>query len=325
QPYKLQQRTKGTMKGTVLITGGAGFIGSHVASELLKAGYHVRVLDSLVTQVHGETPKRPAYLHKSAEFILGDVRNPEIVDAALSGVDAVYHFVALVGVGQSMYQIAEYTSVNNLGTAVLLERLVKHPVQKLIVASSMSIYGEGLYLGPDGEPYNQVCRAKQQLKAREWEMTTRDGIPLRPVRTPESKQPSLASVYALSKYDQEQMCLMVGRAYGVSTVALRFFNAYGPFQSLSNPYTGVLAIFASRLMNGKRPIIFEDGEQLRDFVSVHDIAQACRLALEVNAAQDLVLNVGSGQTIAVKDVARKLAKVLGKDIEPEITGDYRVG
>ena len=192
------------MKGTVLITGGAGFIGSHVASELLKAGYHVRVLDSLITQVHGETPKRPAYLNKHAEFILGDVRNPEVVDEALSGVDAVYHFVALVGVGQSMYQIAEYTSTNNLGTAVLLERLVKQRVSKLIVASSMSVYGEGRYLAPDGKPYDCAVRTTKQLKAHEWEMTTPDGLPLRPAPTPESKQPSLASVYALSKYDQNR-------------------------------------------------------------------------------------------------------------------------
>jgi len=313
------------MKGTVLITGGAGFIGSHVATELLKAGYHVRVLDSLVTQVHGESPKRPGYLDKNVEFLLGDVRDADVLDKALIGVEAVYHFVALVGVGQSMYQIAEYTSVNNLGTAVLLERLVKHSVRKLIVASSMSVYGEGLYVTPDGQPYAQASRTAKQLKTRDWEMATPQGMPLRPVATPESKQPSLASVYALSKYDQEQMCLMVGRAYDVPTVALRFFNAYGPFQSLSNPYTGVLAIFASRLLNGKRPIIFEDGEQLRDFVSVYDIARACRLALESDAAQDVVFNVGSGRSIAIKDVARKLAEVLGKDIEPEISGKYRVG
>jgi len=313
------------MKGTVLITGGAGFIGSHVAAELLRAGYHVKVLDNLVTQVHGEDPDRPAYLHEDVEFVLGDVRNPEVVDEALTGVEAVYHFVALVGVGQSMYQIAEYTSVNNLGTAILLERLVKQRVSKLIVASSMSIYGEGLYLTPDGHPYPHATRSAKQLKAHEWEMTTAEGLPLRPVATPEIKQPSLASVYALSKYDQEQMCLMVGRAYGLSTVALRFFNAYGPYQSLSNPYTGVLAIFASRLMNGKRPMIFEDGEQLRDFVSVYDVAQACRLAMEVEAAQDLVFNVGSGYTINVKDVAKKLARILGKKIDPEITGNYRVG
>jgi len=313
------------MRGTVLITGGAGFIGSHVASELLRAGYQVRILDSLVTQVHGDTPSRPTYLHKDAELMLGDVRNPEAVDEALAGVDAVFHFVALVGVGQSMYQIAEYTSVNNLGTAVLLERLVKHPVSKLIVASSMSVYGEGLYLTPSGLPYAAANRSTTQLKAHEWEMSTPEGVPLRPVPTPESKQPSLASVYALSKYDQEQMCLMVGKAYGVPTVALRFFNAYGPFQSLSNPYTGVLAIFASRLMNGKRPIIFEDGQQIRDFVSVYDVAHACRLALEVEAAKDLTFNIGSGQFVTVREVAEKLAKVLGKDLEPEITSKYRVG
>jgi dTDP-L-rhamnose 4-epimerase len=313
------------MKGTVLITGGAGFIGSHVASELLRAGYHVRVLDSLVTQVHGERPDRPSYLESDAEFILGDVRNPEILDEALSGVEAVYHFVALVGVGQSMYQIAEYTSVNNLGTATLLERLVKHQASKLIVASSMSVYGEGLYVTPSGEPYPQAARTLQQLRARQWEMSTPDGLPLTPAPTPETKQPSLASVYALSKYDQEQMCLMVGRAYGIPTVALRFFNAYGPYQSLSNPYTGVLAIFAARLLNGKRPIIFEDGQQLRDFVSVYDIARACRLALEVNEAQDQIFNVGSGREITILEIAQKLAKVLGKKVDPEINGNYRVG
>ncbi|HEX4165147.1 MAG TPA: NAD-dependent epimerase/dehydratase family protein [Bryobacteraceae bacterium] len=313
------------MKGTVLITGGAGFIGSHVAAELLNAGYQIRVLDSLITQVHGDAPNRPAYLRKEAEFVLGDVRNPEVVDDALAGVDAVYHFVALVGVGQSMYQTAEYTSVNNLGTAVLLERLVKFPVSKLIVASSMSVYGEGLYVTPAGQPYSHAARTTEQLKAHQWEMFASDGSPLQPAPTPESKQPSLASIYALSKYDQEQMCLLMGRAYGVPTVALRFFNAYGPFQSLSNPYTGVLAIFASRLLNGERPKIFEDGKQLRDFVSVYDVAQACRLALETSAAQDLVFNVGSGQKITIRDVARRLAKVLGRSMEPEITAKYRVG
>ncbi len=313
------------MKGTVLITGGAGFIGSHLASELLRAGYHVRVLDSLIAQVHGARPERPAYLHKDAELMVGDVRNPDVLDRALAGVDAVYHFVALVGVGQSMYQIAEYTSVNNLGTAVLLERLVKHRISKLVIASSMSVYGEGRYLTRGGQPVDHASRTTTQLKAHEWEMTAPNGSPLQPVPTPETKQPSLASVYALSKYDQEQMCLMVGRAYGVPTVAMRFFNAYGPYQSLSNPYTGVLAIFASRLMNGQRPIIFEDGEQLRDFVSVYDVARACRLALEVDAARDLVFNVGSGQTISVRDVAKALARVLGKKIDPEITGNYRVG
>lgn len=313
------------MRGTVLITGGAGFIGSHVAAELLRAGYHVRVLDSLVPQVHGSKCKRPDYLDEDAELVVGDVRDSDLLDDALAGVDAVYHFVSLVGVGQSMYQIAEYTSVNNLGTAVLLERLVKRPVNKLVVASSMSVYGEGLYCKPNGETYARATRTAQQLKLHDWEMKTAEGEPLVPVATPESKQPSLASVYALSKYDQEQMCLMVGRAYGIPTVALRFFNAYGPFQALSNPYTGVLAIFASRLLNGKRPIIFEDGQQLRDFVSVEDVAQACRLALEVESAQDMTFNVGSGESVTVSDVARRLARVMGLDLEPEIAGQYRVG
>jgi dTDP-L-rhamnose 4-epimerase len=212
-----------------------------------------------------------------------------------------------------------------LGTALLLERLVKSRISKLIVASSMSVYGEGLYVTQGGTPVSNAFRTAEQLKAHEWEMKTSDGRPLIPVPTPETKQPSLASVYALSKFDQEQMCLMVGRAYGVPTVALRFFNAYGPYQALSNPYTGVLAIFGSRLLNGQRPIIFEDGKQLRDFVSVYDVARACRLALEVDAAKDQIFNVGSGHTVTVAEVASSLGKVLGSRIEPEITGKYRVG
>lgn len=313
------------MKGTVLITGGAGFIGSHVADRLLNAGYHVRVLDNLISQVHGDGPLRPTYLHKDAELMVGDIRNPDVLDEALNGVEAVYHFVALVGVGQSMYQIAEYTSVNNSGTAGLLEKLSKQPVNKLVVASSMSIYGEGLYRTPDGKTHTNACRTAEQLKAHQWELSTHEGEKLTPVATPEWKPPSLASVYALSKYDQEQMCLMVGRAYGIPTVALRFFNAYGPNQSLSNPYTGVLAIFASRLLNSQRPILFEDGNQVRDFVSVYDIAQACQRALECESATDLVLNVGSGEPITVRAVAERLAKVLGKNLDPEIVSKYRVG
>lgn len=313
------------MKGTVLVTGGGGFIGSHLAARLLQSGYHVRVLDSLIPQVHGERAVRPHYLHKDAELIVGDIRDPDVLDEALTGVEAVYHFVALVGVGQSMYQISQYTSVNNVGTAALLDKLSKQPVNKLVVASSMSIYGEGLYRSASGDIYSDACRTHQQLKAHDWEMTAPDGQALTPIATPESKSPSLASIYALSKYDQEQMCLIVGRAYGIPTVALRFFNAYGPFQSLSNPYTGVLAIFASRLLNGKRPIIFEDGNQIRDFVSVYDIAQACQLALEREDARDVVMNVGSGEPITIRQVAERLAKVLGKAIEPEIVSKYRVG
>lgn len=309
----------------VLVTGGAGFIGSHLADELLQQGYRVRVLDNLSVQVHGPERKIPAYLNPDVELIVDDIRNPDVVRRALKGVDAVYHFVAVVGVGQSMYELVRYTDVNNLGTAVLLEALIERPVERLIVASSMSIYGEGLYRGSDGTIYSDVERTLQQLKSNDWEMRNRAGEPLEPVETPEWKTPSLASIYALSKYDQERMCLIIGRAYGMSSVALRFFNAYGPNQALSNPYTGVLAIFASRLLNNKPPLVFEDGMQLRDFVSVYDVAKACRLALEAPDADGHVFNIGSGRKITVREVAERMARVLGKRIDPEIAGKYRVG
>src|SRR5579885_1151282 len=301
------------MRQRVLITGGAGFIGSHVATELLEKGYSVRVLDNLSPQVHGPERKRPAYLDRDVELMVGDVREPQTVRRALKGVDAVYHFVANVGVGQSMYEIADYTSVNNLGTAVLLEAIIEKPVERLIVASSMSIYGEGLYRAPDGSTSVGIERTLEQLKRGEWEVRNAKGEILQPVATPETKPPVLASVYALSKYDQERMCLMIGRAYNFAAVALRFFNVYGPRQALSNPYTGVLAIFAARLLNGKPPRIFEDGRQRRDFVHVEDVGECCRRAYENPAAAGEVLNVGSGSSVTVNDVARKLAKALGKE------------
>ena len=310
----------------VLITGGAGFIGSHVADELLAQGYRVRVLDTLAAQVHGDEGLRPDYLDPEVEVMIGDVTDADTVARALQGVEAVYHFAAAVGVGQSMYEVAHYTRVNNLGTAVLLEALIAHPVERLVLASSMSLYGEGLYRSSSGETRLAGERSLDQLRNGDWELHDQDGSTLRPVPTPESKPPALASVYALSKFDQERMCLMIGRAYNLPVVALRFFNAYGPRQALSNPYTGVLAIFAARLLNDSSPRIFEDGLQQRDFVSVYDVARACRLALEVPAAAGEVFNIGSGQASTVRDVAARLAQVLGKEqIEPEIIGKYRVG
>lgn len=314
------------MRGKVLITGGAGFIGSHVADELLLHGYDVRVLDNLNVQVHRGLTSRPEYLDPDVELIVGDVRDRAMVKAALEGADAVIHLAAAVGVGQSMYEIEHYTSVNNVGTAVLLEVLNENPVERIVVASSMSIYGEGLCCGPDGVPVEPEDRTLEQLRAGRWELTDSAGNVLRPHPTPETKQPSLASVYALTKYDQERLCLMFGRAYGIDAVALRFFNAYGPRQALSNPYTGVLAIFASRLLNGRPPLLFEDGKQMRDFVSVHDVARACRLALAVPQAAGEVFNVGSGRAYSVREIAEKAADVLGaKHIEPEVTGKYRMG
>jgi dTDP-L-rhamnose 4-epimerase len=310
----------------VLITGGAGFIGSHLATELLKHGYRVRVLDNLCPQVHGPERKRPVYLDPEVELQIGDVRDAAAVHRALQGVDSVYHFVAVVGVGQSMYEIAEYTSVNNMGTAVLMEALLKHKkIQRLIVASSMSIYGEGLYKDSQGRICQAVDRTLQQVKVQDWEVRNDAGESLTPVPTPETKPPSLASVYALSKYDQEQMCLMIGKAYQIPTVALRFFNIFGPNQALSNPYTGVLAIFASRLLNNRPPLINEDGDQKRDFVSVYDVARACRLALEVKEADGHVFNIASGNQYTVRELGERIARVLGKNIDPEITGKYRAG
>ncbi len=314
------------MSKKILITGGAGFIGSHLADELLHHGYHVRVLDSLSPQVHGEGAGRPDYLDPEVELIVGHVEDANAVNTALEDVDAVFHLAAKVGVGQSMYQITEYTRANNEATSVLLEALVQNPVERLVVASSMSIYGEGLYRDRAGTLMPGQARSLKQLKAREWELQSPAGDILLSVPTPETKEPALSSIYALSKFDQERMCLLVGKAYNIPTVALRFFNVYGPRQALSNPYTGVLAIFASRFLNNLPPAIFEDGAQQRDFVNVRDVAQACRLALEVPGAADQVFNIGSGQHFTVCEVADRLSRLLDKEhIGAEITQHYRVG
>lgn len=309
----------------ILITGGAGFVGSHLADELLGHGHHVRVLDNLSPQVHTDS-RRPEYLDPDVEMIAGDVRDPMVLSRALKNIDVVFHFAAVVGVGQSMYEVARYSDVNTVGTALLLEQLIKKPVQKLVVASSMSIYGEGVYRSAGGKTYETVERSMQQLKAHQWEPCGPNGEPLTPLPTPESKRPALASIYAQTKFDQERMSLIIGKAYNIPTVALRFWNIYGTRQALSNPYTGVLAIFASRLMNNQPPLINEDGLQTRDFVSVHDVVQACRLAMEVPAANGLVFNVGSGRRYTIREAAEHIARAMGKtDIEPEVTEQYRAG
>jgi dTDP-L-rhamnose 4-epimerase len=311
----------------VLITGGAGFIGSHLADELLERGYRVRAFDALVPQVHGDARKRPSYLHRDVELVVGDVRDSAAVDTALDGIDAVFHYAAVVGVGQSMYDVSQYVSVNDVGTAVLMERIIARKIQRVVVASSMSVYGEGLFCDSEGRVREAPrARSLEHLKLRSWEVLDERGRPLKPVPTKETKHPSLESVYALSKYDQERMCLMLGRAYGIPTVALRFFNVFGTRQALSNPYTGVLAIFATRLLNDNPPLVFEDGHQQRDFVSVKDVAMASRLALETDRADGMVFNIGSGKARTVNEVARKMAEVLGKTrLAPEVTGRYRVG
>jgi dTDP-L-rhamnose 4-epimerase len=315
------------MSKTILITGGAGFIGAHLANELLAHGYRVRALDALLPQVHGAARQRPTYLHPEVELITGDVRDPDALSRALDHVDGVFHFVALVGVGQSMYHMSEYTSVNCVGTTALLEAITGgHPVERLVVASSMSIYGEGLYRNSRGEIRAPAERSLENLKAGDWEVRDETGEVLIPAPTPEEKAPQLASVYALSKYAQERLCLMIGRTYGIGAVALRFFNTYGPYQALSNPYTGVLSNFASRVLNGRPPLIFEDGLQKRDFVSVYDVARACRLALERPEAVGCAINVSSGRAMTVLEIAQRTVRTLDRrDLEPEVTGKYRAG
>jgi dTDP-L-rhamnose 4-epimerase len=312
------------MTERVLITGGAGFIGSHVADSLISAGYLVRIFDNLTPQVHPLGP--PDYLNPDCELIVGDVRDAGAIEQALRGVDAVVHLAAAVGVGQSMYEIVSYTSNNDVGTANLVAALARHPVRRLVCASSMSIYGEGLARNAKGEMIDPEERPIAQLRRGDWELRGRDGDELTPVPTPESKRPALSSVYALNKYNQERLCLIGGNAYHIPTVALRFFNVYGPRQALSNPYTGVLAIFASRLLNDRPPLVFEDGRQQRDFVHVEDVARACRLALETKSGTGQAFNIGSGQCRTILSIAEDLARATGRPhIAPHVTGKYRAG
>lgn len=309
----------------VLITGGAGFIGRHLAGRLLSAGAQVRVLDAFLEQVHGREPEAYALLD-GAEVIRGDIRDAAAVRGAVAGVDAVVHLAAEVGVGQSMYEIERYVDTNERGTAVLFEALAAHPVRRVVVASSMSVYGEGLYEDADGTPVEAAVRPAHGAETGRWDPEDADGTPLVPVPTPEWKRCDLSSVYALNKFAQERMTMTLGAAYGMEPVALRLFNVYGPGQALSNPYTGVLAIFASRILNGERPLIFEDGRQRRDFVNVSDVADALVRALHAREAAGRVLNVASGDSRTVKSVADDLARVMGRpDLAGEVTHRARAG
>ncbi|MDB5359525.1 MAG: nucleoside-diphosphate-sugar epimerase [Rhodospirillales bacterium] len=313
------------MSETVLITGGAGFIGRHVARALLERGHRVRVLDALIDQVHPDR-KRPDELDAEVELIAGDVRDEIALVKALDGVDSVVHLAAEVGVGQSMYAVDRYVSVNEYGTAMLFQKLIDRPVRRVVTASSMSIYGEGLYRDADGNLIEEAVRKPRKGGMGSWDPLDARGRPLVPLPTPETKRPSLASVYALGKYAQERLTLTLTAAYGMEGVALRLFNVYGPGQALSNPYTGVLAIFASRLANGQPPMIFEDGQQRRDFVHVTDVARAFALALEHPQAPGEVFNIGSGRERTVTKVGQLLARAMGRpEIRPEIIAKGRTG
>jgi dTDP-L-rhamnose 4-epimerase len=317
----------------ILVTGGAGFIGSHLVDELLDRRHEVTVLDNLDPQVHGTDAREPRHLsgHLRAgavHFLRGDVADRETVGRALEGVEAVVHLAAAVGVGQSMYRPYYYVHTNATGTAALLDGLVraKARVGKLVVASSMSLYGEGAYRCPSCGGAVGRERTEAQLGEGRWEvLCAQCGSPLEPLPTPESKAPEIASVYAATKKHQEELFVAFGRAYRIPTLALRFFNVFGPRQALGNPYTGVAAIFLTRLLNGRPPLIFEDGRQSRDFIDVKDVARALRLAVDFAGDGVHILNIGTGRPITVVGVAESLARRLGRDVRPQLLGQYRSG
>jgi dTDP-L-rhamnose 4-epimerase len=312
----------------ILLTGGAGFIGSHLATALVERGHRVRILDVMDPQVHGAVPQRPQT--PGAEVVRGDLLDPDSLTHALDGVEVIFHQAAAVGVGQSMYEAAFYTRVNSLGTAMLMEKVARagSRVEKVIVASSMSIYGEGRYRCATCGPLAPEQRGRERLLSGKWEPACPDcGLDLAPIPTDESKPLNPTSVYGVTKRSQEETVLVMGRSYGIPAVALRYFNVYGPGQALSNPYTGVAAIFSSRLLNGKPPCVYEDGEQGRDFVHVSDIVQANLLAMERSEGDFQALNVGTGVLTSVRELVRGLMRRLTPDngVAPKFLGTFREG
>jgi len=311
----------------ILVTGGAGFIGSFTVDRLVESGHKVRILDNLDPKVH-QGGRPPIYLNKEAEFRKGDVRNYDVLRRALKDIEIIFHFASCVGVGQSQYLIKKYTDVAIGGTANLLDILIntKNRVKKIIVSASMSSYGEGLYRCGKCGDVRPGIRTEEQLKKKQWELRCpKCSRIVKPVATDEKQEQQCNSIYAITKKVQEDMVLSIGRTYNIPTVALRFFNVYGPRQALSNPYTGVCAIFISRIKNNHPPVIYEDGLQTRDFVSVHDIVDANILAMNKKEADYQTFNVGSGVPISIREIAEVLSRLYKKSISPKITNQYRKG
>jgi dTDP-L-rhamnose 4-epimerase len=310
----------------VLVTGGAGFVGSHLVDALIERGERVRVLDNLDPLAHPDG--RPAHLSAAAELSEGDLRDPAAVARALEGVDRVFHLGGVVGNGESMVSVRRAVDHNAAGTATLMEAVIERRdrIRRVVVASSMVVYGEGAYRCPEHGSLHPPLRPVEQLRRREWDprcpgcgraadpVPTREDAPLRPT-----------SVYGITKRDQEELVLVLGRAYAIPAVALRYLNVYGPRQALGNPYTGVAAIFAARVLNGRRPLVFEDGGQIRDLVHVSDVVRATLAAMDAPRAPGHAINVATGRRVRILELAGQIASALGSDLEPELTGEYRAG
>jgi dTDP-L-rhamnose 4-epimerase len=311
----------------VLMTGGAGFIGSHLVDALVAVGHQVRVLDDLDPEAHGPDASWPSYLNPDAEYIRGDVRDESVFHAALKDIDVVFHYAAAVGSGISMYHIRRYIEINCVGTANLLELLCEPDVKvrKVLVASSMTAMGEGTYRCPEHDVFYPLTRPLEQLQQSEWEVKCpKCGVEAEPLAMVEDRPLLPTSIYGLTKRDQEEMCLMVGRARRVPVVAFRYFSVYGRRQSLSNPYTGVLARFATRVISNKPPLVFEDGKQLKDCVHVSDVVAVNMRALETDAGDYEVFNIGGGRAISVMEIAETMCKMAVNPFTPLLSGQYRV-
>jgi dTDP-L-rhamnose 4-epimerase len=312
----------------VLVTGGAGFIGSHLVDALVERGHEVVAFDNLDPAAHPQPPKWPAYANAKCTYVLGDVRNKEALRKALDGVNVVFHHAAAVGSGISMIDIGRFVEVNSLGTANLLELAIEKQerIRKVIVASSMTVMGEGTYQCGVHGVYYPFLRPVEQLAKNDWEMRCPQcGVSSKPLPMAEDRPLLPLTIYGLTKQDEELETMLVGRFYSIPVVAFRYFSVYGPRQSLTNPYTGVIARFGTRVITGKTPLIYEDGRQLKDVIHVRDVVRANLRAMECEAANYQVFNLGNGEGITVHRIAELISEKLGSPIQPEVVGQYRRG
>ncbi|MFX0104103.1 MAG: NAD-dependent epimerase/dehydratase family protein [Candidatus Hodarchaeota archaeon] len=317
------------MTKKVLVTGGAGFIGSHLVDMLIEQkGHEVSIIDTLEEQVHGKGDNPPDYLNKNANFLRGSVTEYKKLEDLVIENDVVFHLAAIVGVGQSMYQIKRYIDNNIIGLANLLDILVNssHNVKKVVIASSNTIYGESKsHCKTCGVIFPEL-RSLEQLKRKDWEINCpKCGSKVKPLLSDENSRTNPSSIYAFSKLAQEKMGLMIGKTYGINTTILRFFLVYGKRQALSNPYTGVCGIFITRTLYGNPPIIFEDGNQSRDFVNIKDVCQALILGMDKNAANGEIFNVGTGISTTIREVAEIITEKINPKLKPVYDQQFRIG